>query len=352
MGKIFRVNLNIYNIERRDFKMSIALFGAGKDGIRAMQELGKEKVSCFIDNNRTGTIEEIPIKRLAEIDSDVVIFITSKKYSSEIAQQLTKNGFANFFIYTGGKAVLYRDNRYDERLTSTEWAKIYNDELLDRTVDNVLNDRMSIQSLELLKLSQKDEKILEIGCGSGETSLFLAKYGRIASAMDFSQNVIRIVNRASEFTGYRCETYCMDATKPFPFEEKEFDVIFQAGLLEHFTKKEQVFLLKNWKKHCKKMISLVPNAHSIAYRYGKYLMEKRGEWQYGMEIPQESLREQFEEVGLINIMEYTIGDEHALNFLPQDHYLRLALSQWISDMSEDRGTCGQGYLLVTIGENP
>lgn len=332
--------------------MSIALFGAGRDGMKALYEIGKEKIDCFIDNTRRGRLEGIPIKKLSDMNLSTVIYITSRRYRDEIVKQLLEAGFTGFFIYENGEAKQYKDINYLNRLTCTEWSNIYNKDMLDSVINRVKTDDVSIQSWEVLHLTNEGEHILEIGCGSGETSLFLSKHGRVVYSLDYSKAVIELVNMAQKATGFGGETYCLDASKSLPFREQQFDVVFQAGLLEHFQTEEQIELLGNWKKCCKRMLSLVPNAHSLAYRLGKYLAEKNKTWQYGLEIPQESLKEQFEKAGFVNVREYTIGDEHALNFLPKDHYLYIALKQWIVDMEEsERKTCGQGYLLVTIGEN-
>ena len=78
-------------------------------------------------------------------------------------------------------------------------------------------------------------------------------------------------------------------------------------------------------------------------------MEKNGTWNYGMELPQYSLKSEFTKAGLEVIDEYTIGEKHALNFLPPKHYLRKALEKWLLE-NETGSNCGQGYLLVTIGK--
>ena len=100
------------------------------------------------------------------------------------------------------------------------------------------------------------------------------------------------------------------------------------------------------------MISMIPNAASIAYRTGKAMMEQQGVWSYGLELPQYSLGSEFEQAGIHTVREYTIGAEHALAFLPEEHYLRKALQLWLLE-SRQLGVediCGQGYLLVTIGD--
>ena len=79
-------------------------------------------------------------------------------------------------------------------------------------------------------------------------------------------------------------------------------------------------------------------------------MEQEGTWAYGLEIPIYSQRADFAEAGLRVLQEYTVGARHALEFLPKWHPLRIVLTYWLRhNICEDN--CGQGYLLVTVGEN-
>lgn len=100
------------------------------------------------------------------------------------------------------------------------------------------------------------------------------------------------------------------------------------------------------------MISMIPNEGSISYRTGKALMENHGSWEFGMELPQYCLGLEFNKAEIKNIREYTIGAEHALSFLPLNHYLRNALERWLAERNELGldDLCGQGDLLVTVGD--
>ena len=93
---------------------------------------------------------------------------------------------------------------------------------------------------------------------------------------------------------------------------------------------------------------MIPNAMSLPYMIGKKIMEDNGTWEYGLELPQSSLREEFLVAGYSNIQEYTIGTKHALNFLPLHHHLRATIEKLLLD-NYDLDNIGQGYLLVTIG---
>jgi hypothetical protein len=168
-------------------------------------------------------------------------------------------------------------------------------------------------------------------------------------ALDNAQDSVALVSAAAQALHSSCEVRLADAEKELPFADSAFDVVFQAGLLEHFHAEERIRLCKIWGRVAKRMISIIPNAASLAYRLGKARMEHRGTWPYGLELPQYSLAQDFAAAGFNLTAEYTVGERHALEFLPKWHPLRLILSRifskgWLSD------NAGQGYLLVTIGK--
>lgn len=95
------------------------------------------------------------------------------------------------------------------------------------------------------------------------------------TALDFSKECVELVNMVNQRMDLGMRVVSADATKPLPFEEKEFDFIYQCGLLEHFRTEERIALLKNWKQYTKHMVSMIPNAASIAYRTGKAMWNSR-----------------------------------------------------------------------------
>lgn len=236
-------------------------------------------------------------------------------------------------------------------LSGVEWSKLYDHSLIDQIYKNILAGNLSAQSVEMLKLSRENDKILEIGCGSGATTAYLSKNGRLCTALDFQDESLILTKNLCEKLGCPVSIVKADARQVLPFEECEFDIVFQAGLLEHFDRADRIEMLRLWRPCCKKMVSLIPNAASLGYRMGKGLMEKNGTWGYGKEMPQYSLIRDFEEAGYKVTEEYTVGEKNSVNFLPKGHYLRNAIEKWLTEMDICGDNCGQGYLLVTIGEN-
>jgi hypothetical protein len=102
------------------------------------------------------------------------------------------------------------------------------------------------------------------------------------------------------------------------------------------------------------VISLVPNAFSMAYRLGKWQMERSGTWEFGYEHPEFSQRGLFEEAGIKNTRETTVHAERSgwfLTGLPAGERL---LSLWLrlcrTLPALMNNPARQGYMLVTVGD--
>ena len=86
---------------------------------------------------------------------------------------------------------------------------------------------LAVQMLRTLRL-KPDDLVLDLGCGKGATSVFLAKhYGVRVVALDLwtSAEFLDEKFRAAGFTD-RISAIQMDATQPLPFPEDYFDAIF------------------------------------------------------------------------------------------------------------------------------
>lgn len=235
-----------------------------------------------------------------------------------------------------------------KQLNADEWGKHYNLNLKNGVLNSYNNNYYNLQTSEMLKLTKVNDKVLEIGSGTGLTSLLLSKEKRKVTALDYSIECYNLVNTVKTELGLNLNCIMHDASLKLPFSFEEFDVIFQAGLLEHFDFDNRVALLKNWSPHCKKMISLIPNGSSVPYRLGKEIMEKRGIWPYGIENPISTLSKEFNLAGLRVIDEYSIGIDEAFSFLPKNKIISNFIYKFIN--KELFKSMNQGYLLVTIGE--
>lgn len=100
---------------------------------------------------------------------------------------------------------------------------------------------------DIVSLLPNEAKILDVGCGDGRHSLYLAGLGFQVDAFDISQNAINKINYLKELSGLNINTYVCDALE-FEFKHK-YDLIIVHGVLQFIEREKQpeiLELLKKW----------------------------------------------------------------------------------------------------------
>ncbi len=78
----------------------------------------------------------------------------------------------------------------------------------------------------------RGKKILELGCGAGEASVYFAKKGATVTATDISNGMLKVVDDLAARHGVSLETrQCYSHT--IPFQDGKFDIVYAANLLHH-----------------------------------------------------------------------------------------------------------------------
>ena len=117
---------------------------------------------------------------------------------------------------------IVNDNNFFQPLDNKGWSAHYNIENLNNVVNSVESCKVSVWSEELVKICPEGSSTLEIGCGSGASSLWLAKNGRMVSALDYTESSVELVRVAAEKLKLtNINVVQADATKDLPFEEKQ-----------------------------------------------------------------------------------------------------------------------------------
>jgi len=138
---------------------------------------------------------------------------------------------------------------------------------------NIFNRTIHLQKLieTVIQYTPKKGKILEVGCGSGFTSILLSKLGYEVTATDINDDLLaKVIKLKIEFNS-NIDVLKMDMLY-LRFEDKTFDTVFHQGLLEHFDDETIISALKEQKRIAKCIIFDVPNS--------KY---KLGSWNIGDE---------------------------------------------------------------------
>ena len=197
------------------------------------------------------------------------------------------------------------------------------------------------------------DSLLELGCGTGVFSGILAKNGRNTTLLDYSEKSVEFCREVFAQANLKGEFIKADVLKPFPFADNSFDCVWSSGLLEHFTDYQLRFILKESARVSRKLvISLVPNAWSGFYRFGKWYQESRGIWPWGKEDPKYTLKSFFAGAGLTDLKEFAVDVQTAFRFL---HPIRSKLLKRSLQVCTHLlpsflwRSMNQGFLLVTIG---
>jgi len=166
----------------------------------------------------------------------------------------------------------------------------------------------------LCELLPENGRVLEAGCGAGWQSLALARTGKAqVSLMDFSTEALRYAEWCFQREDISASFFCQNVFEP---GEPEYDLVFNAGVLEHYTFEEQVAFLKGMASRSRKyVLVLVPNR--LCYWYWLWRMRActNEDWPFGKEAPTADLSEVFQAAGLNYLGQWFGGSEWTENFI-------------------------------------
>ena len=117
-------------------------------------------------------------------------------------------------------------NAYDE------WSATYDaDENLTRDLDQT--------TTRSLLADFKPDSILELGCGTGKNTVFLAQIGKQVHALDFSPGMVEKARAKVRAENVRFEM--ADLTRRWPCEADTYDLIVCNLVLEHIENLSHIF---------------------------------------------------------------------------------------------------------------
>ncbi len=199
-------------------------------------------------------------------------------------------------VYVSASYLRERDGRDLQIRERQKWDNYYATlpmlEIDDATQD--FGDDLAERIGELLP---RGGKVLEAGCGAGWQSLALAQKGRFQlTLMDFSSEALGYAERI--FTQHQLSAEFVDGDV-FSCGKPEYDLVFNAGVLEHYTFDQQAAFLRGMaSRSTKYVLALVPNR--MCYWYWLWRMQRsaRGGWPFGKEMPMTDMSAAFEAAGL------------------------------------------------------
>lgn len=113
-----------------------------------------------------------------------------------------------------------------------EWANSINVEELDPALNftavTAAENRYCMERMGDLK----GKRLLDLGCGAGETSVYFAMQGAKVTAVDISEGMIGVAKKLADRHGVKIDAKTMLA-EDLKFEDNTFDFVFGNGVLHH-----------------------------------------------------------------------------------------------------------------------
>jgi 2-polyprenyl-3-methyl-5-hydroxy-6-metoxy-1,4-benzoquinol methylase len=186
----------------------------------------------------------------------------------------------------------------------------------DRQVDYLANYHHMIVGLGKVK----GKKILEVGCGTGQTSAYLAKRGAHVSLVDISQKALDYCKSYYKQKKIPVKLYKQNALR-MKFPPESFDYVWNGGVIEHFSDTEKVLMLKKmWRlvKPGGKLLISAPNAYDFPFMVAKKILQFRKKWSFGVEDDLTILRMKrlAEVAGINNFLLYSYNPIVGFWFFP------------------------------------
>jgi len=171
--------------------------------------------------------------------------------------------------------------------------------------------------LKRIVKSFEGKKILEAGSGIGEISIDVCAEGAQTYLLDISLDALVMSKKfISDRNG--SAMYINGNIFHLPFATDTFDVVWNAGVVEHFRFDDQVAILKEFRRVVRQdglVITFNPFAGAKLYRWGKRVAEERGTWEFGEEYPVQTMKQIAESAGLVLVQEYPFLFARQLTFL-------------------------------------
>lgn len=120
------------------------------------------------------------------------------------------------------------EKQESQGLTPKEWEKEYSKETPHWAEDRDPSEFVQDFAVELKK--RKAKSVLEIGCGNGRDSIFLAKAGFDVTAVDVAPSAIELAEANIKKAEVKVRTKVANAEK-LPFRDKEFNAVFSLSVL-------------------------------------------------------------------------------------------------------------------------
>ena len=194
---------------------------------------------------------------------------------------------------------------------------------------------------------------IEIGCEAGISMMLLNQNLSTSSFLDYDHTILEKVESVCKELGLRgTNCICEDMFTMDSIANESYDLAYNSGVIEHYTKTVRAQALKSYARITKKggnVIVAYPNHHTLPYRLSYLIGRMMGKktWPWPKEYKFFDLKDEMEAAGLIYVGRTTMDRE-------------TLFKQWITKYKSTRSLFlfldkffhFEGYLTVCIAKKP
>ena len=127
-----------------------------------------------------------------------------------------------------------------EKVIKNWWnnASSYYQDIFNIPVDNIYYGPFcpTEKELKIIDVGNiKNKKILELGCGGGQCSVFLSKNGAICSGIDISEKQIQYATKLAKKNNVKIDYYVGSGENLSQFKNSEFDMVLSVFAMQYIS---------------------------------------------------------------------------------------------------------------------
>ncbi|MBN2542420.1 class I SAM-dependent methyltransferase [bacterium] len=172
------------------------------------------------------------------------------------------------------------------------WEKVYKDFKEHNLTISYIHDKIERFISHHL---DREYSILEAGCGSGTMVAKFQDHCELSMGLDYQWEPLRISRDL-----FNSETLVMGDLFSLPFKDSSIDIVWNAGVLEHFSHEISVKACSEMARAARRYVVInVPNRCTL-FTIRKILLRVLGKWPYGFErsFTRKKLKSTLSESGL------------------------------------------------------
>lgn len=208
----------------------------------------------------------------------------------------------------------------------------------------------------LLKKHISDHQVksaIEIGCEAGISLMLLNQSLTKSTFLDYDHTILEKVSQATAELGLtNTECICEDMFTMKSIADETYDLSFNSGVIEHYTKEVRTSAIKSYSRITKKggyVIVAFPNHFSLPYRLSYLLGRMLGKsvWPWPKEYKFYDLKDEMQAAGLEYVNRVTM--DRATIFK-----IKVCKYKWSRSffLLLDKFLHFEGYLTVCVAKKP